>query len=276
MLGLSRVGGEGLYMIPSSYDVVTMYFNKTMFEAAGAPLPEAGWTWDDFIAACQTIKEKTGNYCISMGSIGTAAWWAYYLPWIARPGLDCTLVLSNVEARFKVGWNQGTYPLAVAQYDADGAVVKVDRLELRQLLGTTSKFPRWAIAFKYPPEVVRTRLLDIRVNVGRTGRVTPYAVMEPVRVAGSTVAMATLHNAFEVERKGVLIGDMVFLRKAGDVIPEVLGPVLDTRDGSERAFRMPTHCPESGTELAPEKAMMRPWMVPMRPKSVARFDICGR
>ena len=100
---------------------------------------------------------------------------------------------------------------------------------------------------------MRTRLLDIQVNVGRTGRVTPFAVMEPVRVSGSTVSMATLHNAFEVERKGVLIGDMVFLRKAGDVIPEVLGPVLEERDGSERAFVMPTHARTAGTPLKPEK-----------------------
>ncbi|MDH4016165.1 MAG: NAD-dependent DNA ligase LigA, partial [Actinomycetota bacterium] len=120
-------------------------------------------------------------------------------------------------------------------------------------LGHTSRAPRWAIAFKYPPEVVRTRLLDIRVNVGRTGRVTPYAVMVPAKVAGSTVEMATLHNASEVARKGVLIGDMVFLRKAGDVIPEVIGPVVEDRTGVERAFGMPTHCPECGTELAPAK-----------------------
>jgi DNA ligase (NAD+) len=139
------------------------------------------------------------------------------------------------------------------EHEIDGVVVKVDRLELQQQLGETSRAPRWAIAYKYPPEVVRTRLRDIQVNVGRTGRVTPFAVMEPVRVAGSTVSMATLHNAYEVERKGVLIGDMVFLRKAGDVIPEVLGPVLEERDGSERAFVMPTACPDCGTTLRPEK-----------------------
>ena len=139
------------------------------------------------------------------------------------------------------------------EHEIDGVVVKVDRLELQAQLGETSRAPRWAIAFKYPPEVVRTRLLDIQVNVGRTGRVTPFAVMEPVKVAGSTVAMATLHNAHEVERKGVLIGDMVFLRKAGDVIPEVLGPVLESRDGTQRAFVMPTHCPDCGKELRPEK-----------------------
>ncbi len=135
------------------------------------------------------------------------------------------------------------------EHEIDGVVVKVDDLSLQRRLGSTSRAPRWAIAYKYPPEQVRTRLLDIDVNVGRTGRVTPFAVMTPVVVAGSTVAMATLHNADEVRRKGVLIGDMVWLRKAGDVIPEVLGPVVEVRDGSERAFVMPTHCPTCGTEL---------------------------
>jgi DNA ligase (NAD+) len=131
--------------------------------------------------------------------------------------------------------------------------VKVDDRARQARLGSTSRAPRWAIAYKYAPEVVRTRLLDIMVNVGRTGRVTPFAVMAPVKVAGSTVEMATLHNAAEVQRKGVLIGDLVFLRKAGDVIPEVLGPVLAERDGTQRAFVMPTHCPACGTVLAPEK-----------------------
>ena len=137
------------------------------------------------------------------------------------------------------------------EHEIDGVVIKVDDLSLQVQLGETARAPRWAIAYKYPPEVVRTRLLDIQVNVGRTGRVTPFAVMEPVKVAGSTVSMATLHNAFEVERKGVLIGDMVFLRKAGDVIPEVLGPVVDVRDGSERPFVMPTKCPACGAKLGP-------------------------
>ncbi|MCH8612996.1 NAD-dependent DNA ligase LigA [Arsenicicoccus dermatophilus] len=139
------------------------------------------------------------------------------------------------------------------EHEIDGVVVKVDELALQGRLGTTSRAPRWAIAYKYPPEEVNTTLLDIRVNVGRTGRVTPYGVMEPVKVAGSTVEMATLHNAFEVRRKGVLIGDTVVLRKAGDVIPEILGPVVDLRDGSEREFVMPTHCPACGTALAYEK-----------------------
>ncbi len=139
------------------------------------------------------------------------------------------------------------------EHEIDGVVIKVDDLELQQRLGATSRAPRWAIAYKYPPEVVRTRLLDVAVNVGRTGRVTPFAVLEPAKVAGSTVSSATLHNAAEVARKGVLIGDLVFLRKAGDVIPEVMGPVVEARTGSERPFIMPTHCPSCGATLAPEK-----------------------
>jgi DNA ligase (NAD+) len=139
------------------------------------------------------------------------------------------------------------------EHELDGIVVKIDEVEVQRRLGSTSRAPRWAIAYKYPPEEVTTKLLDIRVNVGRTGRVTPFGVMKPVKVAGSTVEMATLHNAFEVVRKGVLIGDTVVLRKAGDVIPEIVGPVVDLRDGSERVFQMPTHCPECGAELAVEK-----------------------
>ncbi len=138
-------------------------------------------------------------------------------------------------------------------HEIDGVVVKVDEISLQRRLGTTSRAPRWAIAYKYPPEEVNTKLLDIRVNVGRTGRVTPFGVMEPVLVSGSTVGMATLHNAQEVKRKGVLIGDTVVLRKAGDVIPEIVGPVVESRDGTEREFVMPTHCPECGTELRHEK-----------------------
>jgi DNA ligase (NAD+) len=138
-------------------------------------------------------------------------------------------------------------------HEIDGAVLKINDRTRQAVLGSTSRAPRWAIAFKYPPEEVTTTLLDIRVNVGRTGRVTPYAVMEPTVVAGSTVEMATLHNAGEVVRKGVLIGDTVVLRKAGDVIPEVVAPVVDLRDGTERAFVMPTHCPACGTKLRTEK-----------------------
>ncbi len=139
------------------------------------------------------------------------------------------------------------------EHEIDGVVVKVDPVSIQGRLGSTSRAPRWAIAFKYPPEEVTTKLLDIDVNVGRTGRVTPFAVLEPIRVAGSTVALATLHNAREVERKGVLIGDTVVLRKAGDVIPEVLGPVVDLRPADARPFVMPTTCPACGTPLAPAK-----------------------
>ncbi|MGV8884202.1 MAG: NAD-dependent DNA ligase LigA [Microbacteriaceae bacterium] len=139
------------------------------------------------------------------------------------------------------------------EHEIDGAVIKVDELALHDELGATSRAPRWAIAYKYPPEQVNTTLLDIVVSVGRTGRATPFAVMEPVRVAGSVVRQATLHNQDVVKLKGVLIGDTVVLRKAGDVIPEVLGPVVELRDGSERAFVMPTNCPECGTPLRPMK-----------------------
>ncbi|MGA9873264.1 MAG: NAD-dependent DNA ligase LigA [Rhodococcus sp. (in: high G+C Gram-positive bacteria)] len=139
------------------------------------------------------------------------------------------------------------------EHEIDGLVVKVDEMSLHRRLGTTSRAPRWAIAYKYPPEEVTTTLLDIRVNVGRTGRVTPFAYMTPVLVAGSTVSLATLHNGSEVKRKGVLIGDTVTIRKAGEVIPEVLGPVVDARTGNEREFVMPTRCPECDTVLAPAK-----------------------
>ncbi len=139
------------------------------------------------------------------------------------------------------------------EHEIDGVVVKVDELALHDELGATSRAPRWAIAYKYPPEQVNTKLLDIVVSVGRTGRATPFAVMEPARVAGSVVRQATLHNQDVVRAKGVLIGDTIVLRKAGDVIPEVLGPVVELRDGTERAFVMPSQCPECGASLAPAK-----------------------
>ncbi|GAB3577196.1 NAD-dependent DNA ligase LigA [Leifsonia lichenia] len=142
---------------------------------------------------------------------------------------------------------------ASVEHEIDGIVVKVDELALHDELGATSRAPRWAIAYKYPPEQVNTKLLDIVVSVGRTGRATPFAVMEKVKVAGSEVRQATLHNQEVVKAKGVLIGDTVVLRKAGDVIPEVLGPVVELRDGTEREFVMPENCPECGTKLAPAK-----------------------
>jgi DNA ligase (NAD+) len=135
------------------------------------------------------------------------------------------------------------------EHEIDGVVVKIDSLPVQRRLGATAKAPRWAIAYKYPPEEVVTRLLEIDVNVGRTGRVTPFARLQPTLVAGSTVGLATLHNADEVVRKGVLVGDWVVLRKAGDVIPEIVGPVVARRDGTEREFRMPERCPECDTPL---------------------------
>ncbi|MDR1393710.1 MAG: NAD-dependent DNA ligase LigA [Bifidobacteriaceae bacterium] len=140
------------------------------------------------------------------------------------------------------------------EHEIDGVVVKVDQFALQRGLGDGSRAPHWAIAYKYPPEEVNTVLEDIAVQVGRTGRVTPYAIMRPVRVAGSTVTFATLHNAREIARKDLLLGDTVVLRKAGDVIPEIVAPVVEARTGQERAFTMPTHCPSCGSVLAPEKA----------------------
>ncbi|MSO25540.1 MAG: NAD-dependent DNA ligase LigA [Candidatus Nanopelagicaceae bacterium] len=135
------------------------------------------------------------------------------------------------------------------EHEIDGVVIKVNEIDTQNSLGFTSRAPKWAIAYKYPPEEVLTKLLDIKVSVGRTGRVTPFAYMQAVKVAGSTVTNATLHNAQEIVRKGILIGDTVLIRKAGDVIPEVLAPVIEKRDGSERAFVMPTKCPDCGSKL---------------------------
>jgi DNA ligase (NAD+) len=156
--------------------------------------------------------------------------------------------LEDVEA-YVAEWGEHRHDI---EHEIDGVVIKVDQFALQRRLGATSKAPRWAIAYKYPPEEVTTKLQNIQVNVGRTGRVTPFAVLEPVKVAGSTVGLATLHNEQEVRRKGVLIGDTVVIRKAGDVIPEVVSPVVDLRDGTEKKFRMPKKCPECGSPLGPE------------------------
>src|SRR5699024_5671200 len=139
------------------------------------------------------------------------------------------------------------------EHEIDGFVVKVDDMALHDEFGETARAPRWAIALKFPPEEVNTLLLDVRIGIGRTGRATPFALMRPVTVAGSTVSQATLHNASEVARKGVRIGDTVVIRKAGDVIPEVLAPVAEARNGDEREFVMSTHCPECGSRIAPVK-----------------------
>lgn len=159
-----------------------------------------------------------------------------------------------------------------AIHEMDGLVVKVDGIAEQRGYGATSRAPRWAIAYKYPPEEVTTELLDICASIGRTGRVTPFAVMKPVFVAGSTVSMATLHNQSEVERKGVLIGDTVVIRKAGEIIPEVLGPVVEKRDGSERKYIFPTLCPSCGTRLAPQKEGEADWRCPNTRSCVAQLS----
>lgn len=170
---------------------------------------------------------------------------------------DCGLPVSKY---FEVGidpnafiryWQQHRHDV---EHEIDGVVIKVDSFEKQKKLGETSRAPRWAIAYKYPPEVVTTKLLDIKVSVGRTGRITPFAQMVPVKVAGSMVEMATLHNQEEVIRKGILIGDTVFLRKAGDVIPEIMGPVIEQRTGNEKVFKMPTNCPSCGSKISAEKS----------------------
>jgi DNA ligase (NAD+) len=177
--------------------------------------------------------------------------------------------------------NAGEKRHSLVPYEIDGVVVKVDDVSLQRRLGSTSRAPRWAIAFKYPPEEVNARLLEIRVNVGRTGRVTPYGVMEPTRVAGSTVENATLHNAHEVKRKDVRPGDTVILRKAGDVIPEIVGPVLPLRPEGLAEWVMPTECPACGTTLAQQKEGDKDLRCPNHEKCPAQvrervFHVAGR
>ncbi len=169
------------------------------------------------------------------------------------PTSDKVKVLSSLTEVRKFIEHAGEHRHDIVDYDIDGVVIKVDDVALQRRLGSTSRAPRWAIAFKYPPEEVNTKLLDIRVNVGRTGRATPYGVMEPTLVAGSTVENATLHNAHEVKRKDVRPGDTVILRKAGDVIPEILGPVLALRPKGLRPWQMPSNCPACDTPLAQQK-----------------------
>ena len=159
-------------------------------------------------------------------------------------------VVSDAKAAYKYITNLEKQRHSI-EHEIDGVVIKVDELARQRELGTTSRAPRWAIAYKYPPEQVNTKLVDIRVSIGRTGRATPFAVLQPVKVAGSEVEFATLHNADQVVSKGILIGDTVVLRKAGDVIPEILGPVVQLRNGSEKKFVMPKKCPECESKLAP-------------------------
>jgi DNA ligase (NAD+) len=178
-----------------------------------------------------------------------SAWYERLRAW-GLPVSDKYKVVSDLaEVRAYIDYYADPGHRHETPYEIDGVVVKIDPIETQRAMGATSRAPRWAIAYKYPPEEVNTKLLDIQVGVGRTGRVTPFAVMTPVKVSGSTVDRATLHNEDEVKRKGVLIGDTVILRKAGEVIPEVVGPVAELRTGDEREFQFPRQCPECGTAL---------------------------
>ncbi len=213
-----------------------------------------------------TARRRLGMYCHGLGAVEGATFDSLHDVYraLAEWGLPVspyTAPATGVEEvveRMRY-WGEHRHE---PEHEIDGLVVKIDDRAVQRRLGQTSRAPRWAIAYKYPPEEVMTGLLDIRVSVGRTGRVTPFAHMEPVSVAGSTVSLATLHNQTEVRRKGVLIGDTVVIRKAGDVIPEVLGPVVDRRDGTEREFVFPEHCPECGTVLAPAKEGDADWRCP--------------
>ena len=264
-----RLTADGDYPIPAYVEVRGEVFFPTMaFEEFNTAWAESGKTpfSNPRNAAAGSLRMKDSSVtasrplsmvCHGIGfregfdparqSVAYAALKAWGLPTSDRAKVVSTL--KDVE-EFIAYYGQHRHEVI---HEIDGVVVKVDQVDLQRRLGSTSRAPRWAIAWKYPPEEVNTRLLNILVNVGRTGRVTPYGVMEPIRVAGSTVEMATLHNQHEVKRKGVLIGDMVVLRKAGDVIPEIVGPVVQLRDGTEREFVMPTECPSCGTPLAPAK-----------------------
>jgi DNA ligase (NAD+) len=245
-----------------------VYFPVAAFEALNAALVEAGKApfANPRNTAAGSLRQKDPRVtagrslhlvCHGVGARDGFAFarqseaYAALRAW-GLPVSDRVRVLATLDEVAEYAAHYGEHRHDV-EHEIDGVVVKVDQVALQRRLGSTSRAPRWAVAYKYPPEEVTTKLLDVRVNVGRTGRVTPFGVMQPVKVSGSTVEMATLHNAAEVRRKGVLVGDTVVLRKAGDVIPEIVGPVVDLRDGSEREFVMPTQCPACGTELRPER-----------------------
>ena len=238
-------------------------FNEALIEAGKAPLANprnaaAGSLRQKDPA--ETAKRRCGCTCTASAPARDSTPPASRTPTGSSPGGDCPPARTSRSCPgSRTCWNSSPRygdKRHSLTHEIDGIVVKVDDFATQRALGYTSRVPRWAVAYKYPPEEVHTKLLDIAVNVGRTGRVTPYGVMEPVKVAGSTVEMATLHNQEVVKAKGVKIGDIVVLRKAGDVIPEIVGPVLALRDQQDppvRDFVMPTECPACGTPLAPAK-----------------------
>lgn len=264
-----RLRADGAHQVPSRVEVRgEVFFPVAGFEALNEELVRAGKApfANPRNAAAGSLRQKdprvTASRPLSMTVHGIGAYDGEPLPRqsMAYELLHAWGLPTSTHYRVVSTWQEAAEFIAFTgkhrhdvEHEIDGAVVKVDDRTLQAKLGATSRAPRWAIAYKYPPEEVTTRLLDIRVGVGRTGRVTPYAVMDPVKVSGSTVENATLHNQEVVVRKGILIGDMVVLRKAGDVIPEIVGPVAELRTGSERAFVMPTRCPECGAPLAPAK-----------------------
>jgi DNA ligase (NAD+) len=262
-----RLTGDG---VPSVLEVRgEVFFPVERFEALNATLVEAGKTpyANPRNTAAGSLRQKDPRVTASRGlqmvvhGVGRvdggptvtaqSGWYEQLRAWGLPTSARAKVVpdLGEVQ-KFLDYFGEHRHDV---EHEIDGVVVKVDELALQRQLGSTSRAPRWAIAYKYPPEEVNTKLLAIHVAIGRTGRATPFGVMEPIKVAGSTVERATLHNQWEIERKGVLIGDTVVLRKAGDVIPEIVGPVVALRDGSEKKFVMPTHCPSCGTPLAPER-----------------------
>jgi DNA ligase (NAD+) len=262
-----RLTGDG---VPSVLEVRgEVFFPVERFEALNAALVEAGKPpyANPRNTAAGSLRQKDPRITASRGlqmvvhgvgrveggpTVTAQSWWYEQLHAWGLPTSARAKVVPDLGEVQKFIDHFGEHRHDV-EHEIDGVVVKVDDLALQRRLGSTSRAPRWAIAYKYPPEEVNTKLLDIRIAIGRTGRATPFGVMEPVKVAGSTVERATLHNQWEIERKGVLIGDTVVLRKAGDVIPEIVGPVVALRDGSETRFEMPTHCPSCGTPLAPAR-----------------------
>ncbi|MBX7161389.1 MAG: NAD-dependent DNA ligase LigA, partial [Acidimicrobiia bacterium] len=200
-----------------------------------------------------TARRKLGIFAYDIGEPGELGLGSHTatLAWLARAGLPVTAPVftsTDVDAvvAFCTDLQQRRHEF---DFEFDGVVVKVDDHAQREELGSTARAPRWAIAWKFPPEERTTKLLDIQPSVGRTGRITPFAVLEPVRLSGATVTTATLHNADDVVRKGVLIGDTVLVRRAGEVIPEVVKPIVERRDGSEREFVFPHRCPVCGSPV---------------------------
>ncbi len=233
-----------------------------------------------------TATRALGMVCHGLGAregfepVAQSSSYAAMRAW-GLPTSDEVRVVPTIEEVRAYIEHVGEHRHTIVGYEIDGVVVKVDDVSLQRRLGSTSRAPRWAIAFKYPPEEVNAKLLSIEVNVGRTGRVTPYGVMEPTRVAGSTVENATLHNAHEVRRKDVRPGDTVILRKAGDVIPEIVGPVLALRPEDAPEWVMPTECPACGTPLAQQKEGDKDLRCPNHEKCPAQvrervFHVAGR